>query len=180
MPAQSAAGPSDTSMPDDLDTLYRRPGFMLRRAHQIAVSVFTGEMGALGTTPTQFGILHILGDRPNLDQITLARVLGLDRSTTGMVVGTLEAAGLLARVVHHEDKRRRVLALTPAGRARLTELAAPSARAVEALLAPLSAEERPVLLALLAKLTDALNETTRVPLVRPGRGDGADGSRLGG
>ena len=31
-----------------LDDLYRRPGFMIRRAHQIAVSLFLDETGELG------------------------------------------------------------------------------------------------------------------------------------
>lgn len=141
---------------------------MLRRAHQIAVSVFMREVGDLGTTTTQFGILHILAGRPHIDQITLARLLGLDRSTTGMVVGALEEAGLLARLVHPQDKRRRVLALTEAGRARLADLKEPSARAVDQLLAPLSPEEKAVFLRLLEKLTDALNQTTRVPLLKGG------------
>jgi len=44
-----------------LDALYHRPGFMLRRAHQIAVSLFLEETGDLRITTTQFGILHQIG-----------------------------------------------------------------------------------------------------------------------
>ena len=79
-----------------IDDLYGRPGFMLRRAHQIAVSLFMEETGELRITTTQFGILHLLKHSPGLDQISVAKLLGLDRSTTGMVLGTLEGAGLSA------------------------------------------------------------------------------------
>ena len=73
-----------------LDQLYGRPGFLLRRAHQIAVSLFLEETGDLRITTTQFGILHLLKHSPGLDQISVAKLLGLDRSTTGMVLTKLE------------------------------------------------------------------------------------------
>jgi hypothetical protein len=74
-----------------LDALYRRPGFMLRRAHQIAVSLFLEETGELNITTTQFGILHLLKHSPGLDQITVAKLLGLDRSTTRVIARQLSA-----------------------------------------------------------------------------------------
>ena len=72
---------------------------MIRRAHQIAVSLFLDETGALGITNRQYGILAALKQRPGIDQISVARLLGLDRSTTGMVIKTLEAVGLIVRMV---------------------------------------------------------------------------------
>src|SRR5262245_13091163 len=82
-----------------LEDLYRRPGFMIRRAHQISVSLFLAETGALGITNRQYGILFALRHRPGIDQISVARLLGLDRSTTGMVIKKLQAAGLIGRAV---------------------------------------------------------------------------------
>jgi len=66
-----------------LDELYRRPGFLIRRANQIAVSLFLEETGPLGITNSQYGILLVLKHHPGIDQISVAKVLGLDRSTTG-------------------------------------------------------------------------------------------------
>ena len=152
-------------MTDPVAPLRARPGFMLRRAHQIAVSVFMEETAAHGITPTQYGILVGLQRHPGLDQITLARLLGLDRSTVSMVLKSLETAGLVDRVIATPDKRRRALALTEAGAALLAALAAPAIRAVERLLAPLDPAERATFLRLLDKLTAALNETARVPLM---------------
>src|ERR1700730_12856940 len=97
-----------------LDDLYRRPGFMIRRAHQIAVSLFLEETGELGITNRQYGILFALKQRPGIDQISVARLLGLDRSTTGMVIKKLEQAGLVGRDVGARDRRRGGLRLTRA------------------------------------------------------------------
>ena len=69
-----------------IEELHERPGFLIRRAQQIAVALFLEETGALGITNTQYGILLVLKNRPGIDQISVARLLGLDRSTTGMEI----------------------------------------------------------------------------------------------
>jgi DNA-binding MarR family transcriptional regulator len=161
---------------DPLDDLYDRPGFMIRRAHQIAVSVFLAETDDLGITTTQYGILFMLRHRPRIDQITVARLLGLDRSTTSMVIKTLEEGGLVARLVDPADKRRRSLELTEGGNALLDRLAVPAERAVAQLLSPLDEGERPVFLALLRKLTGAFDATSRVPLAKAPLAEGRGGS----
>src|SRR2546423_14216810 len=98
-----------------LDQLYRRPGFMIRRAHQIPVSLFLEETGGLGITNRQYGIMLVLKAEPGIDQITVAKLLGLDRSSTGMVLSKLEDAGFVGRIVGAHDRRKRSLKLTPAG-----------------------------------------------------------------
>lgn len=137
---------------------------MIRRAQQIAVSLFLEETGELGITNTQYGILTVLKDRPGVDQISLAKLLGLDRSTTGMVLGKLEKAGLVGRFIGTHDRRRRNLALTSAGEAMLKRLAEPARRAQMQVLSPFTAEERMMFLALLEKFVGKFNDTTRVPI----------------
>src|SRR5881394_146432 len=87
------------TLADDIEQLYRRPGFLIRRAHQIAVSIFIEESGELGITNRQYGILLLLKRQSGIDQITVAKLLGLDRSTTGMVLTKLERDGLVTRYV---------------------------------------------------------------------------------
>ena len=147
-----------------LEGLYRRPGFLIRRAQQIAVSLFLAETGALGVTNTQYGILLVLKHRPGIDQISVAKLLGLDRSTTGMVLGKLEKAGLIGRIIGKQDRRRRNLALTLAGERMLDELAEPARRAQSQVLAPFTAEEQESFLHLLEKFVGTFNGSTRVPL----------------
>ena len=102
---------------------------MIRRAHQISVSLFLEETGELGITNRQYGIMLVLKAEPGIDQITVAKLLGLDRSTTGMVLTKLEQAGFIGRVVGASDRRKRALKLTPAGERMLKRLAAPAANA---------------------------------------------------
>jgi DNA-binding MarR family transcriptional regulator len=148
-----------------LDKLYRRPGFMIRRAHQISVSLFLEETGTLGITNRQYGIMLVLKAEPGIDQITVAKLLGLDRSTTGMVLTKLEDAGLVGRVIGAHDRRKRSLKLTPAGERMLKRLAEPARRAQERVLSAFSPHERETFLDLLDKFARAFNDTTRVPQV---------------
>jgi DNA-binding MarR family transcriptional regulator len=147
-----------------LDELYGRPGFLIRRAHQIAVSLFLEETGKLRVTTTQFGILHLLKNNPGVDQISVAKLLGLDRSTTGMVLTKLEAAGLVGRMVGAQDRRRRSLTLTPAGEKMLERLRVPARRVMERQLSAFASRDRKVFLRMLEKFTRTFNESTRVPL----------------
>jgi MarR family transcriptional regulator, lower aerobic nicotinate degradation pathway regulator len=92
-----------------------RPGFLIRRAHQISQSLFVEECAELNITATQFGVLWVLGQGMQLDQISIARLLGFDRSTTAMVVKLLEDRKLVLRSPDTNDRRRYLLRLTKAG-----------------------------------------------------------------
>jgi MarR family transcriptional regulator, lower aerobic nicotinate degradation pathway regulator len=147
-----------------LDELYRRPGFLIRRANQIAVALFLEETGALGITNSQFGILLVLKHYPGIDQISVAKLLGLDRSTTGMVLDKLEKAGLIGRSVGAHDRRKRTLSLTKAGERMLERLAEPARRAQAHVLSAFTPQERAEFLRLLNKFVAKFNDSTRVPL----------------
>jgi DNA-binding MarR family transcriptional regulator len=153
-----------TSQNDPLEELYRRPGFMIRRMHQIAVSLFIEETGELGVTNRQYGILFVLEHRPGIDQISVANLLGLDRSTTGMVLKKLEEDGLVVRSIEVRDRRRHSLQLTRSGKRLLAQLAEPAQRARARVLAAFTPDEQTLFLQLLDKFTRAFNESTRVPL----------------
>ena len=151
---------------DPLEGLGDRPGFLIRRAHQISQSVFIEECSGLDITSTQFGVLWILGRAGQLDQIGIARLLGFDRSTTALVVKLLERRGLIVRSPDGEDRRRHVLRLTDAGRS-LQKRAEPLVNRVrERLESPFSADEAKTFSKLLQKFTLALDETARAPLQR--------------
>jgi DNA-binding MarR family transcriptional regulator len=137
---------------------------MIRRVHQIAVSLFLEETGRLGITNRQWGILFVLKHRPGIEQISVAKLLGLDRSTTGMVLGKLEADGLVSRVVGVRDKRRHHLHLTRAGEIMLAKLAGPARRARLRALSAFTPHEQTLFLDLLGKFIEKFNATTRVPL----------------
>jgi len=152
------------SQDNPLEELYRRPGFMIRRVHQIAVSLFIEETGELGVTNRQFGILFVLKHRPGIDQISVANLLGLDRSTTGMVLKKLEQDGMVVRSIGARDRRRHSLRLTRSGGRLLAQLIEPARRAQARVLSAFTPCEQALFLRLLDKLTRAFNDSTRVPL----------------
>jgi DNA-binding MarR family transcriptional regulator len=157
-----------TGNPEPVAALYARPGFKLRRANQIALSIFADECRAFNLTTTQFGILKTLEPRSGaLDQIGLAQLLGLDRSTTGLVVGLLASRNLLRRTPDPSDRRRHVLWLTPDGQRLLVAVAPAVERAVTRLLEPFSRSETATFNALLDRLLEHHNTAVRVPLLEP-------------
>ena len=160
------------SDPDPLVELYARPGFLIRRAHQIAVGLFLEEASAQAITTTQYGAMVVLNTYDSLDQISLSKRLGIDRSTAALVVGKLEAAGHVVREVDEADLRRNVIRLTPKGAHVLFRLREPAERARQRLLAALPEPEAQRFVVLLDKFVSAFNSEARAPigpLNAPGR-----------
>lgn len=152
---------SETQM---LAELYERPGFMLRRAGQANGGYFEEACAGLGVTTRQYDVLFVLNAAEMVDQDRLARLLGLDRSNAGLVVANLEKKGLLKRIVKPDDRRRRSLTITAAGR-KIYRSALPHARrAAERLLEPLSEKERGQLFGLLKKIVFNTSSSGRAPL----------------
>ncbi|HEY4031631.1 MAG TPA: MarR family transcriptional regulator [Caulobacteraceae bacterium] len=150
-----------------LHDLYSRPGFLLRRGHQIAVAIFLEETHELDVTSTQYGALYIIQRVPRLDQIGLARLLGIDRSTSALVLTKLEASGWITRQTDAVDRRRKVLVLTPEGAQVLEQLTAPAQRIRDRLLEAFTPDEQTQFLGLMSRFVDAFNGQIRTPIMPP-------------
>ncbi|MEP6791102.1 MAG: MarR family transcriptional regulator [Ramlibacter sp.] len=148
-----------------LSRLYARPGFLLRRAHQISAAVFEDECREAGLTPAQFGVLTVLSAYPGLGQSSLARALGFDKVTVLRVLRGLETRSLVARSPAPDNKRNVSAALTDAGLALLCEAQKPAEKAYKRLLAPLDAQQQAQLLGLLQCLTGELEDDARAAFV---------------
>lgn len=128
-------------------------GHLIRRLQQQSTQVFQAQMQTAGfdLTSVQFAALDAIALQPGMDQAGLAATIGFDRATIGGVVDRLELKGLVQRVVRPQDRRARMLHLTPQGQ---TQLAA-SRLVVEALqadiLGPLSPSEQQVFMRLARK-----------------------------
>jgi DNA-binding MarR family transcriptional regulator len=145
--------------------LYQRPGFLLRRAHQISGAVFENACAALGLTQAQFGVLTIVASEPGIDQTRLARALAFDKVTVMRVLKGLQQRGLLERATSPTNRRPMAVHLTREGKALLAQAQAPAEQACQQLLAPLSTEQRRQLIDLLDTLTAGLAEHARAPFV---------------
>ncbi|MCY1165579.1 MAG: MarR family transcriptional regulator [Pseudomonadota bacterium] len=151
----------------DLALLYTRPGFLLRRAHQISAAVFEDECRSVGLTPAQFGVLTVLRASPGLDQSSLARALGFDKVTVLRVLRGLETRGLVQRSPAPESRRNLAVVLSPDGEKLLRQAQKPAEQAYERLMSPLSPEQQMQLVALLQQLTEGLEEHARASFVPP-------------
>jgi MarR family transcriptional regulator, lower aerobic nicotinate degradation pathway regulator len=152
-----------------LSRLYARPGFLLRRAHQISAAVFEDECRDLALTPAQFGVLTVLKSHPGLGQSSLARALGFDKVTVLRVLRGLETRGFVARAPAEGNKRNVSVALTPAGIVVLAQAQKPAEKAYKRLLAPLDKAQQMQLLELLQQLTGELEDDARAAFIPPGQ-----------
>ena len=152
--------------PAALARLYARPGFLLRRAHQISAAVFEDECRALQLTPAQFGVLTVLGAHPGLGQSSLARALGFDKVTVLRVLRGLEARGLVSRLANG-SRRNVAVTLTEAGLDVLEQAGAPAEKAYRRLMGPLDRAQQQQLITLLQLLTGELEDHARAAFVPP-------------
>ena len=139
----------------------------MRRCHQIASGLFHEECAAHDLTPIQYAILALLKDQGGADQITLAGLAALNRSTTADVLQRMENAGLLVRRADPDDKRVRRVYPTAAGNRLIKKVDSMVLRVQERLLAPLAPEERVRFLDYLARIADENNELSRAPQRQP-------------
>lgn len=140
------------SPPGEPYTVEYQIGYLLRRAHQRATAVFQANIGDPGTTPTQFTSLVKLGERGELSQNHLGRLVGMDKATTQGVVRRLRDRDLIAARPDPDDARRTLLRLTSEGEAMLARLVANGPRVSAETLKPLDATEQRTLLSLLSRL----------------------------
>ena len=159
--------PASPKSPPALARLYARPGFLLRRAHQISAAVFEDACKDLALTPAQFGVLTVLQSHPGLGQSSLARALGFDKVTVLRVLRGLQARGLVTREPAEDNRRNVSVALTHEGELVLQRAQKPAERAYKRLMGPLTREQQEQLLDLLQLLTGGLEDEARAAFVPP-------------
>ena len=87
----------------------------LRQAARRVSALYDAAMAPLGLRVSQFGILSRLRSGGPRGIQALAAELAMDRTTLGRNIRPLERDGLLAAIPDPDDKRARLLSLTPAG-----------------------------------------------------------------
>jgi len=146
--------------------IYGMPGHLIRRLHQISISLFADSTARAGfdLTAVQYAALVAIDAHPGLDQATLAGLIAYDRATIGGVVDRLVAKKLVLRKVSARDRRARELFLTAAGRKLLKAVTPVVRRAQDPILSGLTDAEKQTFLKLLRKTTEAGNDFSRAPL----------------
>jgi DNA-binding MarR family transcriptional regulator len=135
--------------------LSQRPGFLIRRLHQIHVALFQEACGEFEVTPLQYSLLSALAARKTADQTTLAADIALDRTTTTGALKRLAARNFVERAVNDEDRRARLCKLTPAGAAVLAKIETSARAAHRATLGDLTEKERALFIDMMQRIVAA-------------------------
>lgn len=130
--------------------------FLLRRLAFAANARFVAEGGAARLGGLDYSILTLLAEGVAEDQASLIEAISTSRSSTLPAIARLLEGGLIERAGDPGDRRRKPLAVTAAGRARIAALAGAVARYEKAFLAPLDAGAARRLHALLGRLTEPI------------------------
>jgi DNA-binding MarR family transcriptional regulator len=155
-------------MPDQqhverLSQLYSRPGFLLRRAHQICVAIFEENFERLALSPAQYSVMIALHDLRGVNQGDLAKAIGMNKVTVSQIVQALESRGWITRKKMDSDRRRSQLKLTPAEQRALDKTAEMAEATYAEQMAPLSEPDRQRLFKLLQRIVDKLEPRARTP-----------------
>jgi DNA-binding MarR family transcriptional regulator len=140
---------------------FRRPGFLVRRLHQIYVAIYFQNCERFGTTPVQSSVMQVLMSHPGMDQVALAGEIGIDRTTASSVLSRLEARGIVRRESDPGDRRTKRAFLTASGRAMLQDMQASIEAAHKELIKPLDPAGREQFLEQLLCLVQANNDKGR-------------------
>jgi DNA-binding MarR family transcriptional regulator len=96
-------------------------GYALRRAQIAIYEDFETALGPLEITPQRFAAMVVIAENPGITQGMLGRILGIARSGVVQLIHALQKQGWVVREPHDGDARVWSLALTPAGRRRLSQ-----------------------------------------------------------
>ena len=135
--------------------LTQLPSWLVGQAAQRASRLVNDALGEEGFRRHHFAVMTALAEDGAASQAELGRRVWLDRSDLHAVLNELERDGLVARTQDERDRRRNLVALTPAGTTTLKRLDARVDAAQERFLAPLTAAEREELLRMLAVVASA-------------------------
>jgi DNA-binding MarR family transcriptional regulator len=129
-----------------------RPTWLLSRANARSQGLLHEAFTAEGVRGYHFRLLAALEQHGPASQAELGRQTGIDRSDVVATLNDLVARGLARREPDPSDRRRNVVTLTRDGADTLERLDAVLDDVQDAVLAPLTPNERKNLLRLLAKL----------------------------
>jgi MarR family transcriptional regulator, lower aerobic nicotinate degradation pathway regulator len=139
--------------------LEERPGYLIRRLHQIHVALFQEKCAAFEITPLQYSLLTALAKRGTADQTTLAADIALDRTTTTGALKRLQSRRFVDRTTARHDRRSQTCRLTPVGAALLRKMEKSARAAHLETVAHLSNVDRKRFIAMMQKIVAARSGT---------------------
>ena len=120
IPAASAK--SDAGGPDEPADLRSSTGYLLARLGAESRRRWARMLADHGLTPHHFGMLMTLDHLSVAHQRRLSELVGIDPRNAVPLIDLLHRRGLIQRTGDPADRRRRAIALTPAGQTLLNDL----------------------------------------------------------
>lgn len=142
----------------DCEPLLVQTVIWLLRAYSAAINSQADELRPLGLSPSAFNVLMALRNTPGhtLEPRDLSDRLLVSRPSVTGLLDTLQGKGLVTRRTHGKDRRRVLVALTPAGHTLLEQHFPTHYAEMKALLAALAPDELATLVTLLRRVRGAL------------------------
>jgi DNA-binding MarR family transcriptional regulator len=134
------------------------PTWLITRAYTYSHRLLAEGFAAAGARGYHYRLLAALEEFGPASQAELGRSTSIDRSDVVGALNELAEEGLIERAPDPDDRRRNVITITPAGRARLGKLDKVLAEIQEELLAPLLAADRRRLIELLTRVVERGDE----------------------
>lgn len=144
-------------------SLLGRPGFLIRRLHQIHCGLFSDETREHNITPVQYSLMTALHTHGEMDQNSLALEIGLERTSVAEVIPRLEARELLVRRQSPTDKRVKLVKLSRKGLYLLKRMQESVERAHERTVESLPEDERDLFMLQMIRLVEANNAQGSAP-----------------
>ena len=161
-----SAKPPSPVMSKAVPPIYRRvPAYLIRRLQMISTAILVEEFEGEDMPASEWAVLTMVDNHPEIDQSRLAEVVAIDKTNTGRLVDQLEAKGLVERRPHESDRRVWMLRCTPLGQKIRKQLRPRALATQERLLSCLKPADRERFIDLMSHVVTA-NEK----YVRPGAG----------
>jgi MarR family transcriptional regulator, lower aerobic nicotinate degradation pathway regulator len=144
-------------------SLEQRPGFLIRRLHQIHVALFQKECAGFDITPLQYSLLTALAARGTADQTTLAADVALDRTTTTGALKRLQLRNFVERSILDRDRRAQTCRLTRKGVALLQKMERSAQIAHLKTVSDLSKADQKRFIAMMQRIVTARSKRQQTP-----------------
>jgi len=155
-----------TDTTDFVAAPYRRvPAYLIRRMQMISTSIIAEAFEGEDMSLSEWAVLTMIDNHPDIDQSRLAETVSIDRVNTGRLVDELESKGLIERGVDEADRRVWRLRCTRRGLHTRKRLVPRALASQDKLLACLRPQDRKVFIDLMIQIVTA-NEK----FIRPGAG----------
>ena len=146
-----------------LSDIFVHPGHLIRRSHQIYMSVFEEEFSAHNISPVQFVLLIVISALEETDLKTASGIAAIDKASCTRATTRLIERDLIKLVPDALDQRRKLVKLTRTGQTLLPELFECAGGVEKRLLQALAQNERSEFIDRLAHFVKANNKLSRAP-----------------